>query len=72
MVVDEEYLEIVDLNDNILATFDLKWSNEYELDNMLTGKFTEDNKEIIYVVVNKKENSFKYYYDLETKEFGIK
>lgn len=73
VVIDNEYLGIVDFNDNILATFDLKWdSSIYTLNSMLSGKFKENNKDIIYLVVDSTNETLKYYYDVETKEIGTK
>lgn len=72
VVVDNSYLEILDLEDNILATFDLKWDSSYTLNNMLSGKVKENNKDIIYLIVESKNKTLKYYYNINTKEYGVK
>lgn len=73
VVVDKGYLEIVDLEDNILATFDLKWDNSmYKFDNILSNKTLENNEEIIYLIIERSNSSLKYYYNINTKEFGLK
>lgn len=73
VLVDSGYLEIVDLEDNILATYDLKWdSSEYIFNNMLSGKTTENNKDVIYLIVENNGKTLKYYYIFDTKEFGLK
>ena len=73
VVVDNGYLEIVDLEDNILATFELQWDNSmYKFDNILSGKVTENNEDIIYLIIERSNSSLKYYYNTVTKEFGLK
>lgn len=70
IVIDNGYLEIVDMNDNILATFDLEWdSTKYTLNYDLSGK---DNNKIylsVYDVINNK--TYKYSYLLSTKEIVV-
>jgi len=73
VVVDNGYLEIVDLEDNIIATFDLEWDNAmYKFDNTLSGKVIENNEDIIYLIIERSNSSLKYYYNTVTKEFGLK
>ena len=72
VVVDNGYLELVNLEDNILATYELKWDSTYKLNKELSGKVIEDNKEIIYIMIESGNSYLKYYYDTVTKEFGIK
>jgi len=73
VVVDEGYLEIVNLEDKILATFDLEWDNTmYKFDNILSGKVNENNEDIIYLIIERSNSSLKYYYNTVTKEFGLK
>jgi len=73
VVVDNSYLEIVDLEDNIIATFDLEWDNAmYKFDNTLSGKVIENNEDIIYLIIERSNSSLKYYYNTVTKEFGLK
>lgn len=71
VVVEDTHLQIVDLKDNVIATYDLIWEDSYSLDNLSTGTFEENNK-IIYVVVQKDNDILKYFYNLDTKEFGLK
>ena len=73
VVVDEGYLEIVNLEDKILATFDLEWDNTmYKFDNMLSGKVNDNNEDIIYLIIERSNSSLKYYYNIITKEYGLK
>ena len=71
VVIDNDNLEIVDLEDKVLATYDLKWDSTYTFNTMLSGKFNVDNKDIIYLVIETDKDSFRYYYIPDTKEFGL-
>lgn len=73
VVIDNEYLEIVDYQDNILATFDLKWDKDkYEYETQLSGWYTDTE---IKLIINNKEqtigNFLECYYNTETKEFKV-
>ena len=68
IVVDNGYLEIVDINDKILATYDLVWENTYEFNNMLSGTDNEKIHLTIQDTVN--DAVYKYYYNYSTKEYG--
>ena len=72
VVVVNENLELVDLEDNVLATYDLKWEDTYTFNSMLSGKFKEKDKDIIYLVIEDNDETLKYYYIPSTKEFGLK
>ena len=65
-------MELVDLEDKVLATYDLKWDNTYKFNSMLSGKFKENDKDIIYLVIEDNDDTLKYYYVPSTKEFGLK
>jgi len=79
VIVDNNNLEIVNLNDQILATFDLKWDNlKYKFHASLSGRQTVNNKNGIYLVIEDKSISngtsgkvLKYYYIPNTKEIGV-
>lgn len=69
VVVNNEYLELIDLNDSTLATFELKWDDTlYKFDNILSGKV----EDVIYIIIERSNSSLKYYYNINTKEFGLK
>jgi len=73
VVVNNEYLELIDINDNSLAIFELKWDDDmYKFDNILSGKVIENEEEIIYLIIERSNSSLKYYYNINTKEFGLK
>ena len=79
VVIDQGKLEIVDLDDKILATFDLEWdSDRYYFHNMLSGWYTENGKNGIYLVVEDKNTPYgnmgsglEYYYIPDSKEIGV-
>jgi hypothetical protein len=79
VVIDNNHLEIVDLNDNILATFDFEWdSNKYYFHSMISGWYTYNDKYGIYLVVENSGipngvlgNGLKYYYIPSTGEIGV-
>lgn len=66
VVVDNKKLELLDLNDNILATFDLIWEEGYTFNSMLVSE------NIINLIINTSTQSFNYYYNINTKEYGLK
>ena len=70
-VVDEEYLNIVDFDDNLLAVFDLKWdSDNYSLDTKLSGWLSDT--EIKLIVNEKDSNKFlECYYNIQTNETKV-
>jgi len=63
-----EYLKILDLNDNIIATFDLKWDNEkYKLDTNLSN-----DTELKLIINNEENNSLlECYYNILSKETKV-
>ena len=68
VVVNNKKLELVDLNDKILATYDLEWNNTYKFNSMLSGI----NENIINLIIETSDKSLNYYYNLDTKEYGLK
>lgn len=66
VVIDTKKLELLDLNDNILATFDLEWEDNY----MFNSIFINEN--IINLIIDTQDKSFNYYYNIDTKEYGVK
>ena len=79
VVVDNEYLEIIDINESILATFDLKWDSDiYYFNSELSGRNIKNDNEGIYLTVenrsiphDSKGSVLEYYYILSTKEIGF-
>jgi len=79
VVIDNKYLEIVDINDKVLATFEDEWdSSKYTFNSNKSGKYTDNGKNGIYLIVEDKTIPFgtsghalKYYYILSTKETGV-
>lgn len=63
-----EGLKVLDLNDNEIVTFDLKWDNEkYKFDTNLSN----DN-ELKFIVSNEETNSLiECYYNISTKETKV-
>lgn len=70
VVVDSGYLGIVNLNDELINAFDLKWDDNYVFNSELSGWKTENDKYGIYLSLENAGNKFKYYYIPETKEVG--
>ena len=70
-VIDSEYLSIVDFDDNILTTFDLKWeSKKYSLDTQLSGYVSDT--EIKLIISEDNSNKFlECYYNIETLETKV-
>lgn len=70
-VINNEYLEIVDLSDSVVTTFDLKWNNEkYSVDAKLSGYV--NNTEFKIIINNKDTNKFiECYYNSITKETKV-
>lgn len=74
VVTKDSNLTILDINDNVLTTFENAWDNNYILYSDLTKK---QNNKIYVVVENKKIPSgtkgryIEYYYNLSTKESGF-
>lgn len=68
VVINNKKLELLDLNDNVLATYDLEWQDNYTFNEMLSG--TKEN--IINLVIETSNKIFNYYYNLNTKEYGLK
>ena len=66
VVVDNKKLELLDLSDNILATFDLEWEESYSFNNIMI------NENVVNLIVDTDSESFNYYYNIDTKEFGLK
>ncbi len=79
VVIDNNRLEILDINDNILTTFDFEWdSKRYKFYPMISGFDTVDGKYGIYLVVEDLTVPFgtlgsglKCYYISSSKETGI-
>lgn len=70
VVIDGVNLQIVDLNDSVLAKYDFTYDDTYKFDNASSGKMNVDNKEIIYLVFEKDDEVIKYYYEIDSKEYG--
>lgn len=71
-VIDNEYLKIIDVGDNVIATFDLKWDTEkYSLDTKLSGLYNDTE---IKLFVNEKDSNkiLECYYNTQTKYLKIK
>jgi len=66
VVVDNKKLELLDLNDNILATYDLLWEDDYKFNSIFI------NENIINLIIDTHGQSFNYYYNINTKEYGLK
>lgn len=66
VVIDNKKLELLDLNDNILATFDLEWEDSYTFNSLII------NENIINLIIDTQDQSFNYYYNINTKEYGLK
>jgi len=79
VVIDNKHLEILDMNDKVLATFEDEWdSSKYTFNSNKSGKYTDNGKNGIYLIVEDKTIPFgtsghtlKYYYILSTKEIGV-
>ena len=79
VVIDNKKLEILDLNDKVLATFDIEWDKDrYYFHEMQSGWYEENGKNGIYLFVEDKTISYgnmgsglQYYYIPDTKEIGV-
>lgn len=79
VVLDNNHLEILDINDNILATFEDEWdSDRFYFHSMISGWYTDNGKYGIYLVVEDREipygtmgSGLEYYYIPTTKEIGV-
>lgn len=79
VVLKEGYLKITDMNDQVVATFEHKWDTKvYEFHSALSGWYTENNKNGIYLVIENltipygtKGSGLEFYYIPSTKETGI-
>ena len=77
VVIEDSYLKIIDLEDKELAEF--VWDNEkYYYHDMISGWYTENGKNGIYLVVENKEipygtsgSGMEYYYIPSSKEAGV-
>ena len=77
VVLDNNHLEILDLNDKVLATFEDEWDENLYFHNMISGWYTENGKYGIYLVVENKSipygtkgSGIEYYYIPNTGETG--
>lgn len=78
VVIDtDNYLKIVDYDGNVVAKF-IEMTDNYKLHYLLSGWYTTDNKNGIYVVVENKNieygtkgSGLEYYYIPSTKEKGV-
>lgn len=69
-VINNEYLEIVDYNDQLIYTFDLKWNySEHSIDSNLSGMNNNEIKLFIHSSNNNK--LFEYYYNLLEREAKV-
>lgn len=79
VVLDDNHLEILDLDDKILATFKDEWdSSKYKFHSMISGWYTENGKHGIYLVVENEDipygtlgSGMEYYYIPDTNEVGV-
>ena len=79
VVLDNNHLEILDLNDKILATFEEEWDKDnFYFHSMISGWYTDNGKYGIYLVVENKDipygtkgSGMEYYYIPTTKETGV-
>jgi len=77
LVINNNHLEIVDMNDKVLATFKDEWnSQDYIINFKATGWDTKDDKYGIYITVRDEgsETNYgrEYYYIPKTGESGFK
>ena len=77
-VIDNNHLEVLDTNDEILATFDLEWNSNYFFYSSFSGIYEENGSRQIRLIVANNEipdgtkgRELVCYYDLDTKELGI-
>ena len=68
VVIDNGYLKIVNMNDDVLAKYDFKWDSSYSFDSLSSGKV--ENENTIYLVLQKDNEILKYYYKIDNEDFG--
>lgn len=79
VVISNNFLSIIDMNDNILASFSEEWSEEkYVFHPVVSGWYNENNEDRIYLVIENmsipdgtKGRGIEFYYVLKTKETKI-
>lgn len=74
-VIDNKSLNIVDFNDNVLATFDFIWDDSKYTFIKEMSKYSEADKKIILTIEQKNEDStdiYEYYYNVDKKQIDYK
>jgi len=79
VVIDNNYLKLVDLNDNIVTTFNKEWKDEkYIFYSAISGWYSENEIDKLYLIIENTEipygikgNGIELYYVPETKETKI-